>query len=1041
MSKSPHIHFRVIGCLVAILLLAGAPAMAKDPDPRAIYPAERAAAQLALDYLAEGAEAWWEKLAEDSQLKQLGREDALKEIEVRAGPPEGAIWQLQTPAPRYSFETAIFALEFPSGIEETLLLEMVDESGWKIARISSLVDPVKVNRDLRLGITPNKDRKNERGKRRSIAWPAGGSSQGPPPAALPAFLAAVLGLLAWIAWSAPPRGRLRAPAGALLAALLVVTVFACGKDDGPAVVEAPENGQDDQNAKHLVRLGGLLPLRQMYAAAEPVDPATLAGAVPGEPAIVAEVARLWEAQYHLNNFDLEAAAETLEKSVSETLPLANLLRARLAYFEGEDDKADGYYSDAAVQGPNHDGLGLEEARVLGLLGMPTESEVAFRLLNDMGSRLADVYYAMATFEMMNESIETGEKALRVAWYLRPAERQRLFNNPLLANLMTRPKLLDSFSVSSSQEPFIAGTAKKVTPLVLPDGAHATTLGNHLDIRLAKGHLAIPGGAGMAPLMTRLVDAAWERERKEKEVLDRLEELVAQTREHGSLALMRSDAIVAVSALAREERWEDLVRMTEGVTRAVDRVPPDLVKLRAVALEKTGWENEARDLLIKLAKSERANKRRDPGTFFQLAEIFAAKGEYDLAIRLIKKGNSLSPWLANRSRIRQIEMEQKLAEAANVYLTKNFDIRYPRITGEEYASDLGQVLEAERQRIARWVPVPPDTKVDVDLYPVREFMEAYSSQILVVGLFDGRVRVPFADLYSLHPELVSILSHELGHAMIAAATNDLAPRWFHEGLAQHVEMVQDVINPVPDLFAKGRVLSLPVVESILAGFSEPQFVDLAYGEAVWAVHSIEARFGVSGIHKMLDAYSRGLDTEEVIQEVFGMSLNEFDRQTWRWCLNDAPLSWPTKLRRYDAALGTMIKTRSAATRPPEKLAVADRRPSKSTMRMWHKNYSDQTKAVKQALIPVVKMSRDELPWDNGSSCQALAQQLELVKPRIFSSPDPDATIALRGAYANLAKMAEICQTAKSVDDLRPQVDFALSSLGKAKEALAQYGLNP
>ena len=599
--------------MAAVLLLPAAPAAsAKEPNPRPIYPAERAASQLVLDYLAEGPSAWWDHLADNSQLQQLGREDALKEIEVRAGPAAGARWQLQTPAPRYSVETAIFSIEFPSGVDETLMMEMVDEDGWKIARITSLADPVKVNRELRLGPAPKK-KKGKKGRRKAIVgWPEG-PSQGPPPAALPALLVTALGLLAW-SLSAPRGRRLQTPAAPLICGVMTMGVYAaCGKDESPSGFEADEAGESDPGSQRLVRLGELLPLRQMYAKAEPFDATTLAAAVPQKPAILPEIALLWEAQYHINNFDLPAARKALDKSVSEMLPLGNVLRARLAYFEGKDKEADGYYSDAAVQGPNHDGLGLEEAKVLALLGMPTESEVAYRLLNEMGSRLADVYYALATFEMMNESIETGERALRVAWYLKPAEREALFHNPLLASLMTRPKLFDSFSVTSPSEPYVAATAKKVTPLDLPDEARSWTTGNHLDVRIDKAHLAIPGGAGMAPMMARLVDATWERERREKEVLARLEELVAETREHGSLALLRADATVAVAALARAGRWEDLVRVTEGINRAVDRVPPDLVKLRAIALEQTGWENEARDLLINLAKSERANKRRDPGT--------------------------------------------------------------------------------------------------------------------------------------------------------------------------------------------------------------------------------------------------------------------------------------------------------------------------------------------------------------------------------------------------------------------------------------------
>ncbi len=115
------------------------------------------------------------------------------------------------------------------------------------------------------------------------------------------------------------------------------------------------------------------------------------------------------------------------------------------------------------------------------------------------------------------------------------------------------------------------------------------------------------------------------------------------------------------------------------------------------------------------------------------------------------------------------------------------MRYPKATGEQYARGVTVALEKERQRLERWIPKAGNKPVEVYLFPMRDFFENFGGDMGVVGLFDGKVRVPFAEVRSLHPELLSILSHELAHAMIAAATHDQAPHWFQEGLAQHIEM--------------------------------------------------------------------------------------------------------------------------------------------------------------------------------------------------------------------------------------------------------------
>ncbi len=111
------------------------------PKPRQLSEAERAAAGMAAEYLQRGPEAWWEKLAANAPLRRLGREAALEEIGVRAGPADGASWQLLTPGPKLGPQTAVFGVELASGLDETLVLHLVDEGGWKIESVRVSAEP------------------------------------------------------------------------------------------------------------------------------------------------------------------------------------------------------------------------------------------------------------------------------------------------------------------------------------------------------------------------------------------------------------------------------------------------------------------------------------------------------------------------------------------------------------------------------------------------------------------------------------------------------------------------------------------------------------------------------------------------------------------------------------------------------------------------------------------------------------------------------------------------------------------------------------
>jgi hypothetical protein len=127
---------------LALTLVGPPPAAAAVPEVRPISDAERRAVELAVLYLDGGPTAWWPEIASASPLRDMGKEAAVGEIAVRAGPPGGARWLLQTPTPGSPRGLTVFSIAYPSGIEEHLTLLLAEEEGtWKIQAIRSLADP------------------------------------------------------------------------------------------------------------------------------------------------------------------------------------------------------------------------------------------------------------------------------------------------------------------------------------------------------------------------------------------------------------------------------------------------------------------------------------------------------------------------------------------------------------------------------------------------------------------------------------------------------------------------------------------------------------------------------------------------------------------------------------------------------------------------------------------------------------------------------------------------------------------------------------
>ncbi len=1028
----------------------GKPALGELPRPRELSEAERAAVGLAADYLQRGPGAWWEKLSAGAPLRRLGRGPALEEIGVRAGPADGASWQLLTPGPRLGPQTAAFGVELASGLDETLILHLVDEGGWKIESVRISAEPA--------GAPPRADSKARPAARRSAPRAAEASpAPSGPPAWLPLALFA-LGLAgATGAFLLARAGKKRL---ALIAgAATVAAGAAVGLWMWLAAGSAPE-ARIARTAPPVIdagflRLGPLGPLRWALAEGKDREEIERRLAAPAADPALREVQTLWRAQYLLLESELKAAGDALVGlQFSSKAPLADLLRARLAFRRLQREQTQAFYDAAIEGGLDTDALHLESAFGKELTDQEDLGDAELALLTQTGSRLAEPWYTAARRAAAEDRLEEAETLLLQAWHLEPAARAELFDDPVAAYLLTRPKLFPEFHLGDPEEPRVSPEGAR-RPLPLPVGAQAATCGQSLRLTVGGGELLVPGGAGLAAEGTPVEDAkTWGRHAEEKALADlpSLQQAApGETLQPRRLRL----AELAARALAEQNRWKDLLTLTGPLVAGIDRAPASLVRLRAQALRQLDRRDEARQLLIHLAKNDFASRRPTAGTLFALSELYAAAGEYDTAIKLSEKADRQLPTPRGERRRKQLKLDRDLAASYAVYKSDHFEVRYPKATGDRYARGVAEVLEKERHRLERWIPGSGDKPVEVCIFPIRDFYENFGGDLGVIGLFDGKVRVPFAEIRSLHPKLVAILSHELAHAMIAAATHDQAPHWFQEGLAQHIEMGMGRINPLPDLVRTNRVLSFPTVDPILRGFAEPQLVDLAYAEAAWMINFIETRYGVEGVHRMIAAYAAGKTDEQALQTLGGATPAAFDRAFWQWGAREAPQTHIVEVEPYDLELAVKesrahrqdvrailrLGTSDAALQreAQQKQAADDLR---NRMAAWHATYATRAADVKRAVKPIFQRFRQGANVDIIPSCSDLTKTVPrmLDDSTLWASPDTNVNQALRDAYQALGKVGQACMAGRD-NELSYLLVEADRALDQAAKLLQPYGLAP
>ena len=888
--------------VVAALLLLGASAAAAQSagdavaPPRPLSPAERAAVAFAVDYFSRGAVAWVPSLSETGRFAGLPPADAEAEIEARVGPTDGARWELRTIGPDSKDTSAIFSVDYPSGVDTAFVLRVAwNGDTWRIVDVRSLDEPESRLASAEPGPPAS-------AKPPSAESPPLSSSRGlAAPAVFLALSVVLLGLS--IAYSRRRRMFPFLVGGSVAAAAAAGGLtFLAGTPTAPPPPPEPVRKQAAESSGAGARLGPLRELRRSIATSTSVGIDQILQTPAPDPA-AARVARVWAVQCSLRDRDLKGAGRILREIPQDArIPQAEILRARLAFLENRSADVARAYAAAVSRSPDHDGLLFEAGQVLRLISEEGSADAYILEAAHKGSRMAEVHYTQAAYWVRQEKGVEAEKWFRQGWSLRPVERTALLGQSFFWDLLRRPGLYAALQLDSSSEPAVAAPDVSQSPLALPVGGEARLCGAYLRLRLGTGEIHVPGGAVLAPRGTTADDAGgWTRD-EEKAALADLPRLTGLTRSGSVLLqpLLRRRVEAALSTLARRHRWEEIVALTDGIEQTIERVPTEFVLSRAEGLRRTDRSAASRELVTRAAQAPIFLRRASASELFDLAALFCAFGDYDRGIELAEKARGKVRLPIGDAFLQRLKMERRLAASYATRNTEHFVIRFPREHPESGTRKLGAVLEGERARLTKWIPLRSFGKTEVQLLWFDEFQKTFSGSVAIAGLFDGKIRLPFAGGESLdfsHPEIVAIVTHELAHAMISELTLDSTPHWFQEGLAQHVEMRQEHFNPVPLQETQHRILSLPVVEGVLEGLPAPDLAEASYEEAVWMVHYIEATYGVKGIARMLEAFRAGSDTEDAFRKLQMSSIPEFENRFRVWSRLPAARSWKTAMKRY------------------------------------------------------------------------------------------------------------------------------------------------
>ncbi|MEO8381762.1 MAG: basic secretory protein-like protein [Acidobacteriota bacterium] len=784
---------------IALLLLATLPLRA---EPRPLHDAEREAVGIAAAFLDKGPEALWARLAKDAPLRRLGKEEALAELAVRAGPREEATWTLRTSEGN---RDAAFQVTWPSGYADGLLFRMQREGGrWALAEVVTLAEVP----DRPKGASP--------------------APRPPVPRALVvvAALFLVIGLVLRLS-NRPNKRPIKRPVKRARHQMLSTIMLATGAAL-VAVAAFPFLHHREKTSPPLLELRALLPLRT--ALARGAD-----GRIPaGVSAPVQNVATLWVLE--------SGATAMLNLASAGPSPLAELVRARLALDAGDEEGAWRAFARAAAVKPVRDDV-LHEA-AFSLNG--DHAKEALARMRALGSRDAEVYYGDGSYE-----------ALRTAWLLEPRPRAELVRDDLLTDLRARSLV----SYYSALEPVRRSQRLSTRPLDWPTATRAFVTGEHLRVEIANAALEVPNGAELAPRDAQVVPATHGARRRDAAALRDAQELLEK---HGTAP--RTRLVRAVTALARHHRWTDVLALTG------ENAVTDLIVLRMRALLHTGKIDEARAL----AETDAIRNLHDPAARLAIGEALGNAGQWNAAEALFRSVDDPQQAELVALRLRRLALRRALATTAQLMATEHFAIRYDTSINPAVVSRIGELLEAELARLRRMFPPVELRRVAVNVLRWEEFRGDITQSDHILGLYDGEILFPFAAVAQFKPEVVAVITHELTHAILAQATADNAPRWFQEGVATRMELVDGQENAFRTT-APAVVLPVALLDAVMEKNSDPE----AYVVAQTFIRFLEDTQGPQIIARLTTELARGTGTDDALTKLTGKSLDAINTDFRQW----------------------------------------------------------------------------------------------------------------------------------------------------------------
>lgn len=262
--------------------------------------------------------------------------------------------------------------------------------------------------------------------------------------------------------------------------------------------------------------------------------------------------------------------------------------------------------------------------------------------------------------------------------------------------------------------------------------------------------------------------------------------------------------------------------------------------------------------------------------YELDDLDGAIEEWRRALGLNPEGGEVL------DRIEKADRERKLEKSFRTIANERFRIRYdPSFPeAERLAQGMLEILEDARRHVSAELSRRTNGSVTVVVYPPEEFRALTEDHDWTGGLYDGKIRVPFPAFEEREERFRALAIHEYVHAVLYDWTDGRCPAWLNEGLAQVLAGEWDRAR-AEAARRMARDSSFVPLRDLEESFLriDRSLVEQAYLESYVVAHWIIDTYGITRLHALLNAFARGVSTEEALRTILRATGEEILREAF------------------------------------------------------------------------------------------------------------------------------------------------------------------